>query len=112
MKTALIATAALALAVSPAMARDKHDKHGKGHHRHHEWSEHYRGDNHGRHNRWSRGDRLPVIYVQNPRYYVRPVAYDLAPAPYGYRWVLVEDDAYLARTDTGLIAQVVLNILR
>lgn len=62
---------------------------------------------------WRKGERLPVVYVRTPTYYVvEPVRYRLAPPPPGYRWVLVEDDAYLARTDTGLIAQVVLDLLR
>lgn len=62
---------------------------------------------------WRQGERLPVVYVRTPTYYVvEPARYRLAPPPPGYRWVLVEDDAYLARTDTGLIAQVVMDLLR
>lgn len=59
-----------------------------------------------------RGQALPTTYLQ-PRYYVgNPAQYHLTPAPRGYRWVLVEDNAYLANTRTGLIASVVASLMR
>jgi Ni/Co efflux regulator RcnB len=41
-----------------------------------------------------------------------PLAYQLAPAPYGYRWVQVDGYYYLAQTRTGLITQAVAALLR
>jgi Ni/Co efflux regulator RcnB len=67
-----------------------------------------RHDN-GRHLGWyKRGGRMPVVYLQ-PRYYVTDYrAYNLAPPPYGYRWVRpYGDDRYLlVQVATGLIMQV------
>jgi hypothetical protein len=60
---------------------------------------------------YAKGDRLPLNYV-NTRYYISdPNRYRLPPAPAGYRWVMVEDHAYMANTTTGLIANVIANIL-
>lgn len=55
-------------------------------------------------NQWKRGDRLDWQYVQ-PQYYVTDYrAYDLRPAPVGYRWVRPMDDRYLlVEIATGLI---------
>ena len=62
---------------------------------------------------WSQGDRLPNQYYSQQRYYVaNPSAYDLAPAPYGQRWVQVGGNYYLTRTDTGVVSQVVAALLR
>ncbi len=63
----------------------------------------------GRHLGWyKRGGRVPVVYLQ-PRYYVTDYrAYNLAPPPYGYRWVRpYGDDRYLlVQVATGLITQI------
>ncbi|WP_411287013.1 RcnB family protein [Phenylobacterium sp.] len=62
---------------------------------------------------WSQGERLPNQYYSQQRYYVaNPSAYDLAPAPYGQRWVQVGGNYYLTRTDTGVVSQVVAALLR
>lgn len=62
---------------------------------------------------WSQGDRLPDQYYSQQRYYVaNPSAYNLAPAPYGQRWVQVGGNYYLTRTDTGIVSQVVAALLR
>jgi len=62
---------------------------------------------------WSQGDRLPDQYYSQRRYYVaNPSTYNLAPAPYGQRWVQVGDNYYLTRTDTGIVSQVVAALLR
>lgn len=59
---------------------------------------------------WRRGERIPSSYYTVSRYYiVEPARYRLAPPPRGYRWVLVDDDAYLVRRDNGLVAEVVAN---
>lgn len=59
---------------------------------------------------WRRGERLPSSYYTVSRYYIsEPARYHLRPPPPGYRWVLVEDDAYLVRRDNGLVAELVAN---
>jgi Ni/Co efflux regulator RcnB len=58
------------------------------------------------------GERLPVTYVRERDHYViDPPRYGLRYAPAGYRWVAVGDDAYLVRTRTGVITDVVRAIL-
>src|SRR5436305_3820977 len=48
---------------------------------------------------WNRGERIPAEYYQEPRYFItEPPAYGLAPPPRGYRWVLVDGNAYLVTT--------------
>ena len=78
-------------------ARYQHDRRPEYHH-----------DN-GRHLGWyKRGGRVPAVYLQ-PRYYVTDYrAYNLAPPPYGYRWVRpYGDDRYLlVQAATGLITQI------
>jgi Ni/Co efflux regulator RcnB len=59
---------------------------------------------------WRKGERLPSSYYTSTRYYiVEPARYRLAPPPAGYRWVLVDGDAYLVRRDNGLVADLVAN---
>jgi Ni/Co efflux regulator RcnB len=61
---------------------------------------------------YDRGERLPVVYVREPRYVIeQPRRYGLHRPPMGYRWVFVDHDAYLVRTETGLIAEVVRAVL-
>jgi len=60
---------------------------------------------------WRQGEHIPRIYYSETRYYVDPVRYRLRPPPPGYRWVLVEDDAYLVRRDNGLVADIVGNAI-
>lgn len=58
------------------------------------------------------GERLPTSYVsQRSHYLADPPAYGLRTAPTGYRWVIVEHDAYLVRTRTGMIESVARAIL-
>jgi hypothetical protein len=61
---------------------------------------------------YQRGERLPLSYLSSQYYISQPSRYNLPAAPYGYRWVLVEDHAYLANTQTGLIANVIASLLR
>jgi len=59
---------------------------------------------------WHRGDRLPVAFYA-PRYVVRDYrAYRLAPPPWGYQWVRVDNDVVLAAITTGLVLSVVDNL--
>ena len=37
--------------------------------------------------------------------------YDLREAPPGYRWVIVDEDAYLTQVATGLVAEAVIDLL-
>ena len=60
---------------------------------------------------YQKGERLPLTYLQSRYFVSEPVRYHLDPAPPGYRWVLVEDNAYLANTQTGLITRVILDLL-
>lgn len=61
---------------------------------------------HGR--RWGRGSYLPQTYR---RYYVQdPYYYGLRDAPYGYRWVYVDNDLILVSIATGLILDVLLDV--
>ena len=61
---------------------------------------------------WSRGERLPTAYLAPAYYVAEPVRYHLAAAPYGYRWVRIDNQYYLAQTRTGLITQTVAALLR
>ena len=63
---------------------------------------------------WQSGQRLPGQYYQQSQYSLsNPAQYSLSPAPAGYKWVLVGNDAYLVRdNNSGLISQVVANIFR
>ena len=61
---------------------------------------------------WARGEHLPKAYLDQ-RYYLNDYTrYGLSPAPPGYRWVRVDENAYLTQTTTGLIANVILGLLR
>lgn len=61
---------------------------------------------HGR--RWGRGAYLPRSYRN---YYVQdPYFYGLRDAPYGYRWVYVDNDLILVSIATGLILDVLLDV--
>lgn len=59
---------------------------------------------------YARGEVLPRTYIA-PTYYVEPVRYRLPPPPLGSRWVIVDGNAYLVRTETGLIMDVVADLL-
>ena len=62
---------------------------------------------------YATGERIPAEYYRQPEYYiVRPQIYGLAPAPPGYRWVLVDGNAYLVATTSGLIANVIASLIR
>ena len=59
---------------------------------------------------WGKGETLPRAYIA-PSHYVEPIRYRLPPPPYGDRWVVVDGRAYLVRTETGLIMDVVSDLL-
>lgn len=138
MKRALIAAATLSFALANAAAADPGNGHGQGKAKHRDGHiAVQRGDRghdamangrwtppglakkpHGMppgqaKKMWSQGDRLPNQYYSQQRYYVTdPSRYRLSPAPYGTRWIHVGDQYYLARTDTGVVSQVVSALLR
>ena len=59
---------------------------------------------------YGKGEVLPRTYIA-PTYYVEPVRYHLPPPPVGSRWVIVDGNAYLVRTETGLILDVAADLL-
>ena len=59
---------------------------------------------------YARGQYIPQTYYTQSQYVIaQPQQYRLASAPPGYRWVMVEDNAYLVQNTNGLIANVVAN---
>lgn len=57
---------------------------------------------------YDRGDVIPVEFgVRDWQDYY---AYGLPSAPSGQEWVLIDDDAYLVRPDTGLVELVIRDI--
>jgi Ni/Co efflux regulator RcnB len=56
--------------------------------------------------RWAHGHYLPRPYY-GPSYYVDYRPYQLAPPPYGHRWVRVDNDVLLVALTTGLVADAV-----
>lgn len=117
MKT-LVITAALALLAAPLAAQADPPP----------WAGHGHGNPHGTppglakkpygmppgqaKKMWATGERLPMAYVSE-RYFVPDYGrYRLSPPPPGYRWVQVDGQFYLAQTRTGLIAQVISELIR
>lgn len=104
MSVAVLAVTAGALAVAgPADAHKRKHKHK---HKHHHAERVVVVD------RYVVGQRLPRNYYSNRTYYVRPSMYQLPPAPYGYEYVRVGNAVYLTQTETGMISQVITNLLR
>ena len=105
MKTLKIAVAAMSLsALALAGPAEAHKKH-KHKHRHH-------AERVVVIDRYAVGQRLPSNYYRNRTYYVQPSLYQLPPAPYGYEYVRVGNAVYLTQTETGMISQVISNLLR
>ena len=108
MKTLKIAVAAMSLSAlalaGPAEAHKKHKKH-KHKHRHH-------AERVVVIDRYAVGQRLPSNYYRDRTHYVQPGMYQLPPAPYGYEYVRVGNAVYLTQTETGMISQVISNLLR
>lgn len=59
---------------------------------------------------WKKGEYLPVDY-RTGHYFEDWRRYDLEPAPQGYRWVVVDRDAYLMEVTTGLVANAIIDLL-
>ena len=108
MRTLKIAVAAMSLSAlalaGPAEAHKKNKTH-KHKHKHH-------AERVIVIDRYAVGQRLPRSYYRNRTYYVQPRLYQLPPAPYGYEYVRVGNAVYLTQTETGMISQVISNLLR
>ena len=61
--------------------------------------------------RWNRGDRFDSRYAMNYRVISNPYAYNLRPAPRGYRWVQSGNDAVLIAITSGIIGAIIGNAL-
>ena len=59
---------------------------------------------------WKQGEYLPVDY-RTGHEFEDWRRYDLEPAPPGYRWVVVDEDAYLMQVTTGLVANAIIDLL-
>jgi Ni/Co efflux regulator RcnB len=59
--------------------------------------------------RLQRGDRFDRRYATNYRVISNPYAYNLRPAPRGYRWVQSGNDAVLIAITSGIIGALVAN---
>ena len=59
---------------------------------------------------WKKGEYPPVDY-RTGHYLEDWRRYDLEPAPPGYRWVVVDQDAYLMQVTTGLVANAIIDLL-
>ncbi|HEY1891440.1 MAG TPA: RcnB family protein [Steroidobacteraceae bacterium] len=116
-----LAVGSLALADPPQGYDQHHDEHHHAVEHHHPMAHHAPARfmtgryvrPHGYHaHTWRRGERLPVGYRASA--YVIPDAavYHLRPAPRGYYWVRVDDNAVLAAVATGVVVDVSLNLFR
>jgi len=55
---------------------------------------------------WRRGERIPHAYIGPEYVVVEPRLYHLAPPRPGYRWIVVDGDAYLVEAATGMVAEI------
>ena len=111
MKRLLAAAAALSLVAggaAPALADHGHN--GKAAAKAHKKAmKHHRKAMKEQAKAWRRGQHLPSSYYDG--YIDDPRVYGLNQAPPGYRWVLVEDDAYLVQRENGLIQEIIWSVL-
>ena len=122
MKRTIIAAMVLSLAAgSLALADPPQDHHHDQQHReaqHHQPVRHAARFNSGRYVRphgyyahsWRRGDRLPPAYRGSGYVIANPALYHLRPAPRGYYWVRVDNNAVLAAVATGVVLSVTANL--
>ena len=110
MKRLLSAAAALSLlaAGAPANADHKHERKAAAKAHKHADKAHAKAARRAE-KAWRKGQHLPAAHRHH---YLADRDYGLRAAPAGHRWVLVENDAYLVRTTDGLIAELVLDVLR
>ena len=58
---------------------------------------------------WREGEYLPSEY--RDRYFNDWNRYRLKAPPPGYRWVVIDHDAYLMQTTTGLVVEAMIDLL-
>ena len=114
MKRILVAATALSLLAAGAPALADHGRHDKHHAKAHQKAMKAQAKAHRKAMReeakaWRKGQRLPASYYDG--YIDDPNRYGLRQAPPGYRWVLVEDDAYLVQRENGLINDIIWSVL-
>jgi len=66
-------------------------------------------NHHQQNHRWQRGQRFDRRYAMNYRVISNPYAYNLRPAPRGYRWVQSGNDAVLVAITSGIIGAILAN---
>jgi surface antigen/Ni/Co efflux regulator RcnB len=116
MKRSLLVLAALSVLMAPSASAAP--GHGKGHERSEGWdgppglADKPYGLPPGQAKKlWRRGERIPPAFIV-PRYFiVEPRVYHLAPPRPGYRWVAVDGRAYLIEAATGLVADMVVDVV-
>jgi Ni/Co efflux regulator RcnB len=59
---------------------------------------------------WRRGDRLPPAYRASAYVIPNVAVYHLRPAPPGYYWIRVDNNAVLAAVATGAVVSVHVNL--
>ncbi|HEX4267418.1 MAG TPA: RcnB family protein [Steroidobacteraceae bacterium] len=125
MKRMIMGTMVLSLAVGSLALADPpgYDQH---HDQHHHVVEHHRTVAHHAHagfatgryvhphgyhaHTWRKGDRLPPAY-RGSAYVIPDVAvYHLRPAPVGFYWIRVDNNAVLASVATGAVVDVHVNL--
>ncbi|MGB6488716.1 MAG: RcnB family protein [Steroidobacteraceae bacterium] len=127
MKRMIMGAMVLSLAVGSLALADPPQGYDQQHHdEHHRAVEHHRPMMHHAHARfatgryvrphgyyahtWRRGDRLPPEY-RGSAYVIPNVAvYHLRPAPAGYYWIRVDNNAVLAAVATGAVVSVHVNL--
>lgn len=116
-----IAALALALAIGMAASSsmlayaDPPEGHGRGHehedHDGHYYAPRYEPPPGYAHHGWARGEVLPPHYHDDRYVVVDYGHYGLRPPPQGYHWVRVDNDVVLVAIASGVVADVMLNLL-
>ncbi|HLY42573.1 MAG TPA: RcnB family protein [Terracidiphilus sp.] len=93
-KALAVAAIAATFLSGTGYAQDHHDDQRDNHHyvKHEEWKKGY----HMRHEDWDRGEHIDYR------------TYHLRRPPAGYEWRLIDGSYVLARTDTGIVASIVI----
>ena len=101
MKRVLIAIAAFCVLNSPVAFADP--GHARGHDR---WDGQDLPPGQAK-KMWRKGDRIPNAYIVPQYFILEPRVYHLAPPRPGYRWIVVDGDAYLVEMASGGIADMI-----
>jgi Ni/Co efflux regulator RcnB len=94
---------------------DPPEGHGRGHehedHDGHYYAPRYEPPPGYAHHGWARGEVLPPHYHDDRYVVVDYGHYGLRPPPQGYHWVRVDNDVVLVAIASGVVADVMLNLL-